>query len=66
VVEMLMESGAVSPDRLSVSGYGEYRPRVSNTTEGGRSRNRRVDIVILNADTDAAEEPVMAAPGGAP
>jgi chemotaxis protein MotB len=64
VVEMLMESGAVSPDRLSVSGYGEYRPRVSNTTEGGRSRNRRVDIVILNADTDAAEEPVMTAPGG--
>lgn len=57
VVSVLMESGAVSPDRLSVSGYGEYRPRVSNTTAGGRSRNRRVDVVILNADTDAAEEP---------
>jgi len=57
VVEILMAGDAVSPDRLSVAGYGEYRPRVSNTTEGGRSRNRRVDIVVLNAGTDAAEEP---------
>ncbi len=57
VVEILMARDAVSPARLSVAGYGEYRPRVSNTTDGGRSRNRRVDIVILNGGTDAAEEP---------
>lgn len=57
VVNVLMARGTVPPDRLSVAGYGEFRPRVSNTTPGGRSRNRRVDIVILNAGTDAAEEP---------
>lgn len=57
VVNVLMSRGTVPPDRLSVAGYGEYRPRVSNTTPGGRGRNRRVDIVILNAGTDAAEEP---------
>lgn len=63
VVNALMVRGAVPPDRLSVAGYGEYRPRVSNTTPGGRSRNRRVDIVILNAGTDAAEEPQVSSLG---
>lgn len=57
VVGVLMERGSVSPSRLSVAGYGEYRPRMGNDSPTGRSRNRRVDIVILNADTDAAEEP---------
>lgn len=65
VVGVLMESGAVSPNRLSVAGYGEYRPREPNTSPTGRSRNRRVDIVVLNADTDAAEEPVVIEAGGA-
>lgn len=63
VVNVLMARGTVPPDRLSVAGYGEYRPRVSNTTPGGRSRNRRVDIVILNAGTDAAEEPQVSGLG---
>lgn len=63
VVEILMARDGVSPDRLSVAGYGEYRPRVSNTTPGGRSRNRRVDIVILNTGTDAAEEPSVTGVG---
>ncbi|MGE3176117.1 MAG: flagellar motor protein MotB [Vicinamibacterales bacterium] len=70
VVKVLIESGAVSPARLSVAGYGEYRPRVPNTDAKSRSRNRRVDIIILNADTGAAEEPeapgAPAAPGAAP
>lgn len=66
VVDVLMARGTVLPDRLSVAGYGEYRPRVSNTTPGGRSRNRRVDIVILNAGTDAAEEPAPTGGGGRP
>lgn len=66
VVDVLMTRGSVSPDRLSVAGYGEYRPRVSNTTPGGRSRNRRVDIVILNAGTDAAEEPAPTGGSGRP
>ena len=38
------------PDRLSLAGYGEFRPVASNATDQGRARNRRVDIVILNPD----------------
>jgi chemotaxis protein MotB len=35
--------------RLSAAGYADTRPRATNTTEAGMSRNRRVDIVILAA-----------------
>lgn len=37
----------VSPRRLSAIGYGEFRPVDANDTKEGRSRNRRVEIIIL-------------------
>ncbi len=54
VVEDLADLG-IPPDRLSAIGYGEYKPIFSNDTEGGRSKNRRVDIVILNSKSTASE-----------
>jgi len=54
VVEKLAGLG-IPPDRLSAIGYGEYKPIFSNDTEGGRSKNRRVDIVILNSKSTASE-----------
>lgn len=47
----------LSPRRLSAAGYGEFRPVAPNDTEPHRARNRRVDLVVLNASTRAAEEP---------
>jgi len=38
----------ISPERLSISGYSEYRPVAPNDTPENRSKNRRVEIVILN------------------
>ncbi len=38
----------LEPELLSSAGYAEYKPVASNKTEEGRSRNRRVDIVVLN------------------
>jgi chemotaxis protein MotB len=35
------------PERVSVVGYSEYHPLVPNTNEANRSKNRRVDIVII-------------------
>jgi chemotaxis protein MotB len=60
VVEFFIRSGNLAADRLSAAGYSQYRPRAANDTAVGRARNRRVDIVILNAATERAEEPLMA------
>jgi chemotaxis protein MotB len=57
VVALLLENTGIRPERISASGYGEFHPRVPNTP-AGRSQNRRVDLVILNAATQAAEEAV--------
>jgi outer membrane protein OmpA-like peptidoglycan-associated protein len=37
----------ISLDRLFIKGYGEMYPVASNGDAGGRQRNRRVEIVIL-------------------
>jgi chemotaxis protein MotB len=47
VAQYLVEKEAISGERLSAVGFGEYRPVASNDTAQGRSKNRRVEIVIL-------------------
>ncbi|MGE5654546.1 MAG: OmpA family protein [Bacillota bacterium] len=47
VTRKLVDSYGISPQRLAPTGYAEYRPVVSNTSEKNRAQNRRVDIVIL-------------------
>jgi chemotaxis protein MotB len=48
VVAYLIDRFKFAPERLSAGGYSEYRPVESNATAEGRSRNRRVDIVVLH------------------
>jgi chemotaxis protein MotB len=45
VVEVLHSSG-VATQRLSLKGYGSQHPVATNSTPEGRSRNRRVDVVL--------------------
>lgn len=40
----------IAPSRMSVAGYGEFRPAASNDSDDGRNRNRRV-VVIIGAPT---------------
>lgn len=47
VGKFLMDEGGVSEERVELSGHGEYKPIDTNDTYEGRSRNRRVDIVLL-------------------
>lgn len=47
VLERLVKDYGVRPERLSASGYGEFRPVAPNTTPAGRAKNRRVEIVFV-------------------
>ena len=51
VVRVLKDEGKLDPMRLTAAGKGMYNPVAENTTEEGRTKNRRTDI-ILNPDLD--------------
>ncbi len=51
VVRTLRDDYMVDPSRLTSAGKGKYNPVADNSTEEGRARNRRTDI-ILNPDFD--------------
>ena len=55
VVHVLQEEAGISPERLSITGYGEYRPMVPNLNPTNQARNRRVDVVILKKKYDDFE-----------
>jgi chemotaxis protein MotB len=58
VLEILTNAG-FTERRLSVASYAHLRPVASNDTEGGRRKNRRVDLVVLAM-------PVIALPAAPP
>ena len=66
VVQWLVEDGRIAPARLSAAGYAEYRPRAANAGPEGRARNRRVDIVVLDASAQDAPDAADYRTGGIP
>ena len=46
VVQALQNQYGVDPKRLTAGGRGEYNPVTSNSTELGKQRNRRTQIII--------------------
>jgi chemotaxis protein MotB len=47
VVRFLQDEAGLPPERLSAVGYSQYQPLASNDTEEGRSRNRRIEIILV-------------------
>ena len=45
VKEWLVNAG-IDSSRLQIIGYGEGKPVATNETDEGRSKNRRVEIII--------------------
>lgn len=48
VVQFLLSNKFINPEKVAVAGYGEYRPIAPNDTPANKSKNRRVDIVLLS------------------
>jgi len=46
VVQALQNTYGVDPKRLTAGGRGEYNPVADNSTDAGRSKNRRTQIII--------------------
>ena len=49
-VKYLLNNFDVDSDKISATGYAEFRPLADNTTHEGRAKNRRVDLVMLSSD----------------
>jgi chemotaxis protein MotB len=52
VLHFMVQEGGINPGNLTAAGYGEYHPLAPNDTKENRSRNRRVEILILNENAD--------------
>lgn len=49
VAKLIIESG-VDPRRISVQGYGEYRPLYKNSSSENKEANRRVEIALFKEE----------------
>lgn len=52
VVRYLVEKGGLDPSRLTAVGYGDTKPTAENTAEEGRTKNRRVELLLYAPETD--------------
>lgn len=55
LLQYLTKQNDFDPTRICAAGYGEYRPVADNSIEEGRSKNRRVDIVLLSEQGETSE-----------
>jgi chemotaxis protein MotB len=60
VVRYLVEKGGLDSARLTSVGYGDSKPTATNATEEGRTKNRRVEILLYapQADPQASQPDV--------
>lgn len=57
-VVRLFESCNIPSEKMVAVGCGEFKPVADNSTNEGRMRNRRIDIIILNAKYNDLEDPL--------
>ncbi len=55
VMELLTTRFDVPRNKVAIAGYADTIPLANNDTPEGRARNRRVDVVILNASGQSGE-----------
>lgn len=52
-VRSALGSFGMTPSRMQIAGWGEYRPVVANPAKGGSAANRRVEILLRPSSTGA-------------
>lgn len=52
ILRYLVEKGGLDSARVSAVGYGDSKPTATNANEDGRMKNRRVEILLYEPDTD--------------
>ncbi len=56
VVRYFVESKEQKPDRFTAAGYGEYKPIAPNDTPENKSKNRRVNILIVATEKEKGKK----------
>jgi len=54
-LKYLLKNFDVDPNKISATGYAEFRPVSENDTVEGRAKNRRVDLVMLSSEGERGE-----------
>jgi chemotaxis protein MotB len=64
VVKFLIERCGISPSRLSLAGYAQFKPIAPNMPRIGNPENRRVEIVVISEVSDLKAPPEGEIKGG--
>ena len=54
-LKYLMKHFDTEANKISATGYAEFRPLADNTTPEGRAKNRRVDLVMVSSEAERGE-----------
>jgi chemotaxis protein MotB len=54
-LKYLLKNFDVDAEKISATGYAEFRPIADNATAEGRAKNRRVDLVMLTGEAEKGE-----------
>ncbi|NNM07787.1 MAG: OmpA family protein, partial [Flavobacteriaceae bacterium] len=46
IVNILTQNSGIPKDNLTAAGRGEYAPVAPNSTADGRSKNRRIEVIL--------------------
>ncbi|HWP44000.1 MAG TPA: flagellar motor protein MotB [Blastocatellia bacterium] len=56
VVRFLQDRSGIDPQLLSATGYSQYHPVEANDSDEGRSRNRRIEILVVYSVQEVLEK----------